>query len=868
MANTPLILTSSNRLARWLMLEHDDRQKQKKVWQTPKILPLTAWLKQVWLDTWPEKYLLSKIQSEALWEKIISNDSNIKKTGLLHKKAAAKESYQAYRFIHEYQLPILRQDYQETLETVSFFQWMDRYEKKLQQWNALDSAQLMDFVSQSIRSKKITLPSSIQFKGFHNKTPQLQTLLNSIQQQETNLEFLDSSEDLLKKENCSLQKYDDKILEAQACARWIRKNYQQGKRFGIIVPELEKYRSLLNRELATELCPASILPERKISLPFNISQGSPLSQTTPISLILQILQSKTCKISAGIFYSILRSSVFQSDQNAALELEAKLRRERLIDIDLKKIRYRLNKENPLYKTINTWSEWALDNKPDLPSEWSKKISKTLQEINWPAIEEKITEKENLVYESWKKCLDQLSSLNHITGLISRGAAIDILSSIAETFLFPEKNRDHFIQVIQLSEAAGMSFDYTWVMGCHSEALPPSPEPNSFIPSALRRKHQLPRCNSKWELENCEILLQEILQFSDEIIFSYPSQDGETDLEPSTLLKAFPQAEGLVLPSSKVKDQICNFTALESFEEEPFLHLSEDEKHRFELGEKSGGTNLLKLQANCPFSAFTRYRLHARDNDIPDTDFDPLLRGQLIHRILEIFWIKTKTKNRLEKLYKSEQLEREIQKCVHQAAQELSENLSEQPEFIKMEESRSLTLVKEWLISFDMLRDDFTVLKSEENKTARIKTLTLNLQIDRIDQTQNNKQVLIDYKTGEAKTSEWLGERVLSPQLPLYSTHLSPSAVAFAQIKRGSMRFRGVKDPSFIFPGLKVIPYQKIVESTEWSDLQDFWKEKIETLVDEFLQGFISIDPAQKKTTCQNCNFESFCRIGTIEVDEP
>ena len=144
----------------------------------------------------------------------------------------------------------------------------------------------------------------------------------------------------------------------------------------------------------------------------------------------------------------------------------------------------------------------------------------------------------------------------------------------------------------------------------------------------------------------------------------------------------------------------------------------------------------------------------------------------------------------------------------------------------------------------------------------------DIEIDRIDQTQNNKQVLIDYKTGEAKTSEWLGVRVLSPQLPLYATHLSPSAVAFAQIKRGSMKFRGVKDPSLNFPGLKVFSYQKHIESSEWSDLQDFWKEKIEALVDEFLQGFISIDPAQNKTTCQNCDFGSFCRIGTIEADEP
>jgi len=865
MDDTPLILTSSHRLTRWLMLEHDDRQKQKKVWQTPKILPLSAWLKQTWLDTWPDKYLLSKIQSETLWEKIISSDAST--TGFLHKKAAAVESYQAYKFIHEHKLPTLKKDYQETLETISFFKWMTHYEKKLQQWNALDAAQLMDLVSSLIAAKKIALPHCINFKGFNKKTPQLQILLNAMESSGTDMEFSELSDVFPETGKIITQKYDDKNHEAITCARWIRKNYQQGKRFGIIVPELEKYRSLLHRELATELCPDSIYPQNKTALPFNISLGSPLSQTTPVSLILQILQTKSCNIAAGIFYSIIRSSVFHSDKAAALSLEAELRKKRLIDINLATIISKLEKESPLYSLIKTWKEWVMKNKSALPSEWSKTISKTLQAMNWPAKEEKFTAKENLVYESWKKCLDQLSSLNHITGQVTRSAAVDHLAAIAETFLFPDKNRDHFIQVMQLSESTGMTFDHTWVMGCHSDALPPSPEPNSFIPPALRRKHQLPRCNSKWELDNCEMQLKEILQSSNDILFSYPAQDGETDLQPSTLLKTFPHADEFVLPSCRIKDQICNFTELEVFEEPSILPFSEDEKNRFQMGKKSGGSNLLELQANCPFRAFTRHRLHARDNDIPDTDFDPLVRGKLIHRILEIFWIKTKTKTQLDILHESGQLESQVQKCVYQATQEICNDLPEQPEFIKMESSRNLALALQWLTNFEMQRDEFTVLKSEKNETAQINALTLNLQIDRIDQTPDNKQVLIDYKTGEAKIGEWFSDRVLSPQLPLYSTRISPSVVAFAQIKKGAMRFKGVQDPSINFSGFKATAYKNAIDSPEWNDLQSFWKNKIAALADEFLAGRIAIDPALNKTTCQNCDFGSFCRIENNEADD-
>ena len=45
-------LTVNSRLARWLHLEHNEKQKAlgHKVWRTPEILPLTAWLKQVWIE--------------------------------------------------------------------------------------------------------------------------------------------------------------------------------------------------------------------------------------------------------------------------------------------------------------------------------------------------------------------------------------------------------------------------------------------------------------------------------------------------------------------------------------------------------------------------------------------------------------------------------------------------------------------------------------------------------------------------------------------------------------------------------------------------------------------------------------------------
>ena len=877
MANNSLVLTASNRLARWLMLDYDDRQKQKKVWETSQILPLSAWLKQVWLETWPEKHLFSRLQSESLWEKIINSDSNSTKLSLLHRKAAASQAYQAYTLVHEYRLPGLKSDYQETLETISFYKWMQIYQNQLLQWNALDAVEIIDKVSDLIDAKRIELPHTITFAGFEKKSPQLQRLLDALERKgvkteidfSERLDFSDKSSLTREDSHISVQKFDDKIQEAITCARWIRNLSQPGKRFGVIVPELENYRSLLQREFAAELSPASIFPDNKSELPFNVSQGSPLNQTTPINLIFQILETSTCDIPAEIFYSIIRTTIFHADKSAALKVEQTLRNKRLVTINLNKLeaQFDFDDSSELYKFIVAWKNWVLIKQFDLPSHWSTKIYLLLQEMNWPEKnEEKITQKENQVFESWKNCLDQLASLNHIAGKIHRLTAVNKLFSIAQNFLFPEKNRDHLIQVIQLSECPGMKFDHTWIMGCHSESLPSSPEPNSLIPSAFRKKLNLPRSNAKWELDNSEQHLAAVLNSSKDIVFSYPSQEKDNIQEPSPLIKHFPHENSFVLPSARYKDQIYNATKPESFEETPVIPFTENEKYRFKEGKKSGGANLLKNQSDCPFRAFVRHRLHAQKSEIPDTDFDPLVRGNLIHLILELFWKKTQTREQLEKLYQSNQLEVEVQKCVEEATNVICRSLSDQPEFLKMEKNRNQSLAMEWLINFELARNDFTVLKPEKSETAKINGLTLNLKIDRTDEISNKKHVLIDYKSGEAKPGDWLKERIIAPQLPLYSTLISPSVVAFGKIKKGQMEFKGVKDSSIDFSGFKTTNYTKETKVSEWNDLLKLWKNKIDLLANEFLSGRAVIEPALNQETCKNCDLDSLCRIKERDFD--
>ena len=398
--NNPLVLTAHSRLASWLLLDQNKQQKQKKVWETPNILSLSSWLKKVWLETWPEKYLLSKIQSENLWKKIIQDDLYIKGLSLLHNEAAADQAVKAYALINEYRIPIEKKIFNETVETLSFFKWFEDFDKQLLQWKAIDESNLMDSVSKSIDENKINLPSTIIFKGFKNKTPQLQYLLDSLERKnvKTHLDLPDATNNKVKNiyenTNISVQKYDDKNKEVTTCARWIRKNYQPGKRFGIIAPDLKNYRSLLQRELAAELCPESIYPEKKMELPFNISLGSPLSEIAPVNLILQVLRTPTPEIPAGNFYSIIKSPVFHLEKIMSLEIETKLRKQRKYSININEFPLGLYKEKApqIFNLITAWKNWISKENSFLPSKWAQSITEILKNMNWPGEEEKLTEK--------------------------------------------------------------------------------------------------------------------------------------------------------------------------------------------------------------------------------------------------------------------------------------------------------------------------------------------------------------------------------------------------------------------------------------------------------------------------------------------
>ncbi len=163
------------------------------------------------------------------------------------------------------------------------------------------------------------------------------------------------------------------------------------------------------------------------------------------------------------------------------------------------------------------------------------------------------------------------------------------------------------------------------------------------------------------------------------------------------------------------------------------------------------------------------------------------------------------------------------------------------------------LARDWL-EVERERSPFVVVATEEKRKLAVAGLELNGRIDRMDKLEAGGHALIDYKTGRPSPVEWLGERPDDPQLPLYALNASEdiSAVAFARLKTGEMRYMGFSEQKDAIPGVK--------PAKDWDALVEGWKKEIESLGEGFASGDARVDPKKQLATCRYCDLQPLCRV--------
>jgi probable DNA repair protein len=258
-----------------------------------------------------------------------------------------------------------------------------------------------------------------------------------------------------------------------------------------------------------------------------------------------------------------------------------------------------------------------------------------------------------------------------------------------------------------------------------------------------------------------------------------------------------------------------------------------------------------------------HRLGAEGLEEPHAGLNALERGTLVHRVLAQAWANIKTKSALDGTGEAELgalLARAAEEAVARIRRERPTVLSGR--FAEIEKRRLVRLARSWL-ELEKQRGGFTVLATEDKRRMEIGGLSLNARLDRVDETDDGRRIVIDYKTGNAAPGAMLGDRPDEPQLPLYlvSTEPDAAAVAFAQVRTGDMKFAGLARDADILPDARTLPDGKLRQAApSWAQQVEAWRAGLTRIAAEFSAGDARVDPKRYPDTCRYCDVKPFCRI--------
>ncbi|MFI4937559.1 MAG: PD-(D/E)XK nuclease family protein, partial [Candidatus Berkiellales bacterium] len=372
----------------------------------------------------------------------------------------------------------------------------------------------------------------------------------------------------------------------------------------------------------------------------------------------------------------------------------------------------------------------------------------LKNKNWPG-ERSLNSVEHQVVKRWYALLNELSFCDKVLAPSSYRAALDTLAKLAANVPFQAENKSAPIQILGLLEAAGQHFDYLWIMGLYNEAWPNSAQPNPFLSISFQRQHQMPHASAEREMFYALKMTQRLQQSAQEVIFSYPTEKQGRMLEVSELLKELPQ-EPFSAPDHSLRCEALfdDKRVLETFQDHQGPAISPDEKI-------TGNSATLAYQAACPFKAFAVFRLNARQVITRDLWLQADQLGTLIHTILEQLWQELKDQKSLLQLG-DEGLAAKLEGLIAKNVSDImSLSTLQNSPYLEVEKLRLKHLLQDYL-QLEKNRQPFEVIAIESEREFTLAKVNFKLRLDRIDKTNQNDIIIIDYKTGKFNIADLSG----------------------------------------------------------------------------------------------------------------
>ena len=834
------VLAASKRLSRVLIewFTAQQRIQGKSVWKTPDILPWGAFLNRLWRE-WllsgnaTAPLLLSPTLELAVWENVVRESPEGR--DLLQIPETAEKAMESWELMHAYRLPLRVGEFGASEDCAVFATWAKEFERRLKKNDWLEQARLPDVIASLLHDGKIQVPQTVYLAGFDEFTPQQKALLGAMgDTREFSLPSFEATP--------SSFAFRDSKDELTSAATWARGHLERNPdaQIGVIVPNLARLRSKAERIFTAVFHPD--LNTGPGGRAFHLSVGAPLDDQPIIRAAFQILDAAAEELRSSEMGLLLRSPFLAGAErersNRAL-LDARLRKKGFFRIGLKTVREQAGRCPMLESALRNVEQAVVQMPPEQnASEWIRSFSGMLKASGWPG-DRTLSSDEFQASRAWKEVLGHFASLDLAMRRMSRDQALDKLRHIARNTVFQSEDEGARVQVMGLFESSGLRFDHLWVMGLHDEALPAPARPNPFLPLALQKSHGMPHSSAVRELEVATMLMRRLLASAPELILSYPKQEGDQQLGPSSFLGEI----GEPYPIAQVPtwlDTMKSSAPLQSIADQLAPPVPDGTMH-------TGGTWLLRDMAACYFRAWALHRAGARPLEEPEAGISSRESGTAVHTALQLIWSEVQTHRGLCAL-SLEQTE-EIVARGARAGVAKAKGLGR-----ALEQKRLQGLLMAWL-NKEKARQPFTVIESEADRVMSLGGLQIKIRFDRVDQLEDGRHIVLDYKTGVLKPGSWSGNRPDEPQVPFYcvSRDHEIAAAAFARIRCDAIGFKGLEQEPGVLPDLgkmeKDLPLNQQIEE---------WRRVFERLAADFCAGKAQVNP--KKSACEFCGVAALCRV--------
>ena len=602
-------------------------------------------------------------------------------------------------------------------------------------------------------------------------------------------------------------------------------------------------------------------------MPFNISLGVPLAENPMIADALLVIGLASHESAFEQASGVIRSPFIagaESELEARARFDAELRKRCgpavALDSLVSLARSPRSPRAPLL--ADRLERLAAFRKASMfgakaASDWAKAFSEALRIMGFPG-ERTLDSSEHQALDKWHELLAELAALERVVGKMGFNAARERLRSMASEAIFQPEARDVPIQVMGILESAGQEFDHLWVMGLTDEAWPLAARPDPFIPVPLQRAAGIPQSDPVSSLELDRRITQGWLSCASEVVVSHPRMKKESELAPSPLISSIAAVAVEELGLGRYTTLRAAIRAAGSIEK-----LEDGAAPPIAAPAHSGGTGLFKDQSECPFRAFARRRLASEPLETPRPGLSLRERGNLVHEMMKGVWKKLGTSDALaaaDDALLAGILAASADEAIASVKRHRPDVLAGR--FAQLERARLMRLAGEWLV-IERTRPGFAIVTLEEKRPITFGGVTVNAKLDRMDRLAAGGHAIIDYKTGECKTASWMGKRPQEPQLPMYALGGGEevAAVAFAVVKTGEARFRGISREPRLLPGVVTIDKDYTAKKMyrDWEALVGQWRVELEAIGRGFAVGDARVDP-KRADTCKNCDQPMFCRI--------